>query len=263
MQAILQELFWTYLAIVSRYLLLGGIFFLVFYKIFRTRFSYRKIQLKFPNSKDYYRELGYSLLAVWMMAATSIPFFIGSWEAYNQIVYTWSELPMWYHLLCFPIMMVLHDTYFYWMHRMLHHPRIFKIAHLVHHRSTNPSPWAAYSFHPIEAFFESLIGPIILLIMPVHIGLFIGFFIFQIVYNIYGHSGFEFFPKGFDKHWLGRWINTSVHHNLHHKYFNNSYGLYFTMWDRWMGTMHPKYEKTYMEVTNRKILSNQKKLRPY
>lgn len=251
MQDFLQELFGTYFIIISRYLLLGGLFFLIFYIVFKQHFAYKKIQLKFPKNKDYFRELGYSLFAVWLMAATSAPFFLAPLNSYNQIFFEWEAMPIWYHLLCFPLMLFIHDTYFYWMHRMLHHPKIFKVAHLVHHKSTNPSPWAAYSFHPIEAFFESLIGPIILLIMPVYIVLYIGFFFFQIVYNIYGHSGFEFYPKGFDKHWLGKWINTSVHHNLHHKYFDNSYGLYFTIWDRWMGTMHPKYEQTFAEVKNR------------
>lgn len=252
MEAFWNEFMGTYFAIVSRYLLLAALFFTVFYKIFKDRFSYRKIQLKFPANKDYIREVSYSIIAVMFMAATSAPFFLEPLSAYNQVFYDFSARPTWYHILCFPIMMLLHDTYFYWMHRTMHHPKIFKIAHLVHHKSHNPSPWAAYAFHPIEAFFESLIGPIILLLLPVHFLIFIGFFVFQIVYNIYGHSGYEFFPKGFHQHWLGKWINTSVHHNLHHKYFDNSYGLYFTIWDRWMGTMHPKYDTTFQEVKNRK-----------
>ncbi|MGL1488967.1 sterol desaturase family protein, partial [Vibrio parahaemolyticus] len=36
----------------------------------------------------------------------------------------------------------------------MHNKRIFKYVHLVHHHSTNPSPWAAYAFHPLEAVVE-------------------------------------------------------------------------------------------------------------
>ncbi len=252
MEIFFENLVKTYFVIVIRYLLLATLVFLVFYKIFKSRFAYIKIQLKFPENKDYYREILYSLLSVFIMAATSAPFFMEPLNKYSQVFYDLNQMPWWYHTLSFLGMVLLHDMYFYWMHRTLHHPEIFKTAHLIHHKSVNPSPFAAYSFHPIEAFFESLIGPIILLIMPINMFIFIAFFIFQIAYNVYGHSGFEIFSERFHRHWFGKWINTSVHHNLHHKYFNNSYGLYFTIWDRLMGTMHPKYDKTYKELKKRK-----------
>ena len=41
------------------------------------------------------------------------------------------------------------------------------------------------------------------------------------------------------------------HHDLHHKYFIHNYGLYFTWWDKWFGTEHPKYQVTFEEVTSR------------
>ena len=43
---------------------------------------------------------------------------------------------------------VLHDTYFYWTHRMMHHRWLYPWFHRVHHQSTNPTPWAAYAFAP-------------------------------------------------------------------------------------------------------------------
>lgn len=48
----------------------------------------------------------------------------------------------WYFICAFPIMIFLHDAYFYWAHRLMHHPKLFKIFHLVHHKSNNQSPWA-------------------------------------------------------------------------------------------------------------------------
>ena len=70
----------------------------------------------------------------------------------------------------------------------------------------------------------------------------------MIVYNVYGHLGYELYPKGFSRHWLGKWINTSVSHNQHHQYFKGNYSLYFTFWDRWMGTMRPDYEQRFEEL---------------
>lgn len=242
----------SYFIIISRYVLVASLFFVLFYVLLKNKISYKKIQLKFPKMTDYRREVFFSFISVLFFAGTSAPFFVEPLNQYSHLYFDINERPLWYYALCFPMMMILHDTYFYWMHRTLHHPKIFKIAHLLHHKSTNPSPWAAYSFHPIEGFFEALIFPIIILILPVHISALGLFFFFQIIYNVYGHLGYELYPKDFHKHWLGRWINTSVHHNLHHKYFDNSYGLYFTFWDRMMGTMAPQYDDTYEEVKARK-----------
>ena len=67
-----------------------------------------------------------------------------------------------------------------------------------------------------------------------------------------GHLGYEIFPKGMNRHWLGKWINTSVNHNMHHKYFHGNYGLYFTFWDRLMGTTRSDYDKVFDEVVKRR-----------
>jgi sterol desaturase/sphingolipid hydroxylase (fatty acid hydroxylase superfamily) len=37
---------------------------------------------------------------------------------------------------------------------------------------------------------------------------------------------------------------------MHHKFFVKNYGLWTTIWDRLMGTMHPKYEELYEKTTN-------------
>ncbi len=247
--------FIIYGAIAIRYLIIATIFFLIYYKFLRNKIAYKKIQQKFPKGSDYIRELKYSLLSVVFFGAFGVLALRSPISIYNQVYYDLNSLPIWYYMLCFPVMLIIHDTYFYWMHRSLHHPRIFKHAHLVHHKSTNPSPWAAYAFHPLEAILEAAILPILAFMLPLHITAIGLFFLFSIIYNVYGHSGFELYPKKFQKHWLGKWLNTSVHHNLHHKNFDNSYGLYFTFWDRLMNTMAESYEETYDEVKGRKKLS--------
>jgi sterol desaturase/sphingolipid hydroxylase (fatty acid hydroxylase superfamily) len=60
-----------------------------------------------------------------------------------------------YFFISVAVMLVLHDAYFYWTHRAMHRPRLFKVFHRVHHLSTNPSQWAAFAFHPLEAVVEA------------------------------------------------------------------------------------------------------------
>jgi sterol desaturase/sphingolipid hydroxylase (fatty acid hydroxylase superfamily) len=124
------------------------------------------------------------------------------------------------------LMLFVHDTYFYWVHRAMHHPALFKIFHRVHHLSTNPSPWAAFAFHPFEALVEAGILIIIPFILPVHPMAVALFLIIMMAYNVYGHLGFELYPKSFSKSKFGKWINTSTSHNQHHLHFKGNYGLY-------------------------------------
>src|SRR5690606_18739720 len=129
--------------------------------------------------------------------------------------------------------------------RFMHLPGMFRLFHKTHHLSHNPTPWTAYAFNPLEALVEACITPVIAFAFPVHIHVILGFFIFQIFFNVYGHLGFELYPKGFHKTRIGRWLNTSVGHNMHHKYFRNNYGLYFLFWDRIMNTLDKRYDEQF------------------
>lgn len=235
----------------SRYFIVALIGFLIFYVIFRRRFFFKKIQQKFPANNDYFRELGYSLLT--MLIFSSVIVFLNS---PTIVIYTTryqsiDEYGWFYYFSVFPILFIMHDLYFYIMHRIMHHPSLFKYIHLVHHKSTNPSPWAAYAFHPLEAIIEQGIVVIFYFTLPIHISHLAIFFLFSIVYNVYGHLGYELYPKGFNKTKIGRWINTSVNHNQHHQYFKGNYGLYTLIWDRIFGTIRKDYDAQFETISIR------------
>ncbi|MDW3646961.1 MAG: sterol desaturase family protein [Bacteroidia bacterium] len=230
------------------YFFYASIVFVLFYVILRKPLWYRKVQKKMPKLSDYGRDIMYSIISVTIFATVALTTFrfLGEYvNTYKEI----EEYGMVYYIFTWVYMFFIHDTYFYWMHRMMHMPQLFKHVHLVHHKSTNPSPWTAYAFHPFEAFLEAMIIPILAFGLPLHRYAIGSFLLFQIMYNVYGHLGFEIYPKNFHKTWIGRFINTSVAHNLHHKRFRGNYGLYFLTWDRWMGTVRNDYDKTYEETT--------------
>ncbi len=238
----------------TRYFVLAGFVFLLFYKLIKKRVSYKKIQQKFPHSRDYAREIGYSISTICIFAL--VPLVIIDVRPIRSHTFFYTNIDQYgwvYFFLVFPLMFIIHDAYFYWAHRLMHHKKLFRLFHLVHHYSTNPSPWAAYSFHPLEAIIEAGIFAVFLFTFPVtplHLGI---FFFAMIVYNVYGHLGYELYPKGFSTHWLGKWINTSVNHNQHHQYFKGNYGLYFLWWDRWMNTIRKDYDNQFNEVKGRTI----------
>jgi Delta7-sterol 5-desaturase len=230
-----------------RYAILASVAFLIFYVLFPKQFQRIRIQKIFPKPIHYYRDIFFSLLSVALFATVAyFTFFLA--RPYNNIHYGHiSDYGYGWFALSFCWMLFLHDTWFYWMHRLMHHPALFKTVHLIHHKSTNPSPWTAYAFHPLEALIEAGIAPLIAFTLPVNRFAFMFFMLFQILYNVYGHLGYELYPKGFAGSRIGRWINTGTAHNMHHKFFKGNYGLYFLFWDRWMGTLRKDYDKAYKD----------------
>ena len=236
----------------GRYFLIAGIAFSLYYLVFRNRLLYKKIQTRFPGNTDYLREMAYSVLTICIFAFVSLTLFTNPTIAPHTTRYLDINQYGWpYYILAYPLMFIMHDTYFYFTHRLMHHKRLFKWFHLVHHQSVNPSPWAAYAFHPLEAVVEVGIVVIFLFTIPIHKTHLMIFFLMMIVYNVYGHLGYELYPKGFSRGRIGRWINTSINHNQHHQYFKGNYGLYFLFWDRVFGTVREDYDAKFEEVKTR------------
>ncbi|MEY4269048.1 MAG: hypothetical protein RLZZ58_264, partial [Pseudomonadota bacterium] len=117
------------------------------------------------------------------------------------------------------------------------------------HRSTTPTPWAAYSFAIPEAMVMAAFVPLWQLFVATPFWVLFTFLNWQIIRNVMGHAGHELFPRWWLASPLTRWINTTTHHDLHHGGgFNHNYGLYFTWWDKMMGTEHPHYAQRFAEV---------------
>ncbi|THD62794.1 sterol desaturase family protein [Phenylobacterium sp.] len=142
-------------------------------------------------------------------------------------------------------MILGHDAYYYWVHRWMHHPRRFRAFHRRHHRSHNPSPFTAYSFDVREAVMMVSFVVLWPLVTPTPWGVIPLFIVHQIFRNTLLHSGYELMPARADGRPLIDWLTTTTHHDLHHAEAGYNHGLYFTWWDRWMGTEHPDYHARY------------------
>jgi sterol desaturase/sphingolipid hydroxylase (fatty acid hydroxylase superfamily) len=143
---------------------------------------------------------------------------------------------------------LIHDTYFYWTHRWMHHPSVYRWVHAVHHRSTAPTPWAAFAFHPIEAVIESgSLVPLVWLV-PLHPGAILISVIYLALMNVLGHLGYEFFPAWVARTGLWDWQNVTTHHDWHHRTMRGNYSLYFNFWDRVCGTNDPAYRAQFLAL---------------
>jgi sterol desaturase/sphingolipid hydroxylase (fatty acid hydroxylase superfamily) len=231
-----------------RYLLFAGTLFLIFYVWKKKNYWYLKIQQQFPGKKYVLTEIKYSFFTVIIFGIVIMEVMWASKNRYTLVYYPIDKYGWPYYFFSIILMIVVHDAYFYWTHRLLHWKPLFKWAHKIHHMSHNPTPFSAYAFHPFEALIEISIIPLLVFTIPYHVSAISVFSVYTLLLNVGGHMGFEFFPKGFATNKWFKWHNTATHHNMHHRFIKYNYGLYFNFWDRIMKTNHPKYEETFDEV---------------
>lgn len=201
----------------------------------------RVVRIRPVAADQRWREFLRSLRTVVIFSLVGTSVFVG----YRMGIHRVYEDPLAYGWIwlaaSLPVVVVLHDTWFYWTHRLMHSPRLFGKVHRTHHLSVAPTPWTSYSFSSAEAFVQALFLPVVLLVVPVHQAVLFAWMIWMVLRNVMGHSGTELLPRRWLAGWWGRWLTTTLHHEMHHAYGHANYALYFTWWDRWCGTEHPEY----------------------
>jgi sterol desaturase/sphingolipid hydroxylase (fatty acid hydroxylase superfamily) len=159
----------------------------------------------------------YEVLYFWALANHKIPYV--DWASHPVYFAVWLCLiPFW------------RDLHFYCVHRLIHWGPLYKAAHYLHHKNTNPGPWSGLSMHPVEhlLYFSVVLIHFIVPSHPIH-------FLFNseqagAFAPATGHHGFEkplaekAFPSG------------SYFHYLHHRIFTCNYGGDELPLDRWFGT---------------------------
>ena len=182
----------------------------------------------------------FQVLTMWMMANGYIP------------TLTFAENPIWFilALMLLPIWSAFH---FYWVHRLLHAPFLYRHVHSLHHRNVNVGPWSGFSMHPVEHFIylTSLLIHWIIPTHPIHL-------YFHVIYLGPGaamtHTGYEdLLIKDKRRLALG-----TFYHQLHHRYYECNYGNQEMPWDRWFGTFHDGSDKATQETRQRKKAMYQK-----
>lgn len=234
------------------YIIIVVPFFLIFWVFLKDYFKKRRIQEKPKSSPAIWRrELLYSFSTLVIFTILDVIIYALQQMGFTSMYENISDYGWAYFAFSVLYMIVLHDAWFYWAHRFMHVPKVYKIVHKIHHDSTDPSPFAAFSFHPLEALVESGAYLIFSFAFPLHLFALITWQLIQMVLNVIAHLGYEIYPKGFNTHWLFKWKAPSTHHNMHHERFNGNYGFYFTWWDKWMGTEIKNYDSNYEKVQER------------
>ena len=160
------------------------------------------------------------------------------WDKFGWTrLYTKPSLyPLWWLPASIFVYLALHDTWFYWTHRWMHRPVIYRRVHAVHHASHPPTAWAAMSFHPWESLTGAVVIPALILTIPIHVAALGLVLTIMTVMGVTNRMGWEMFPKRVVQGTAGNWLITASHHQLHHQRNKCNYGLYFRFWDRLCST---------------------------
>ncbi|MEM1136449.1 MAG: sterol desaturase family protein [Bacteroidota bacterium] len=242
LEIFLATSFFTFLAIFFRYVILAALLDLFFSVFFKKEFVAKRISQKPRSNTTLKKELIWSGITSAIFAVTGVLMLVLWQNGYTKVYIIWEEFFWWYYPVSILLFLAIHETYYYWLHRWMHRPGIFQLVHKAHHESITPSPWTAFSFHPLEGILQALILPLFLLIFPIHYTAVVFLLLFMTLSSFINHLNVEIYPTGFEKNKIGKWIIGATHHTLHHTKFTANYGLYFTFWDKWMDTESPEYE---------------------
>ncbi|XP_003415841.2 methylsterol monooxygenase 1-like [Loxodonta africana] len=143
-------------------------------------------------------------------------------------------MPRWYMLLlrCFGCA-VIEDTWHYFLHRLLHHKRIYKYIHKIHHEFEAPFGMEAEYAHPLDLLILET-GFVLAFVLLCDHAVFLWVWLtFRLIGAIDVHSGYDipFNPLNLIPFYAG-----SRHHDFHHMNFTGNYASTFTWWDRIFGT---------------------------
>jgi sterol desaturase/sphingolipid hydroxylase (fatty acid hydroxylase superfamily) len=240
-----------FIIITGRYFLVAGLFYLVFYVWFPSRWKTRKINKRKYKAGQLRKEMKWSIINALLFAVTASVTVI-LWQKGYTKVYTETGLYGWWYLpVSLLILMLVHETYYYWIHRWMHIPSVYKRVHKVHHDSKIASPFTAFSFHPLEGLLQAIFLPIMLLLLPVHYYVIIIQLTIMTFSSVINHLDIEIYPPEKNPFW-SKWVIGATHHSLHHKQFKYNYGLYFTFWDKIKKTEHPEFKKILEGITMKK-----------
>jgi ring-1,2-phenylacetyl-CoA epoxidase subunit PaaE len=236
--------------------------FIIFWVVFAGFLSNKRIQTSKRAGFDQIKDEIYNTILVTIASTlfTGIIFFFKD-SGWTKFYVDTGKYGWWYEILAIVLVLLVSDGWFYWTHRWLHHPKIYKYVHAVHHKSLDTTPYTTFSFHPIEGVLNTVWVLPLVMVMPVSLFALGIVQVFGMFNNIKSHFGYELYPKFFGKVFPFNMLITSTHHNIHHTKYNGNYALMIRFWDIICGTEIIETQEVFEEINDRKnttIIENTK-----
>jgi len=150
---------------------------------------------------------------------------VNSWLSVGTIL-SWWVLPQIF------ILFLWNEVHFYLCHLLLHTKFMMRNIHHVHHHSKEPTVYATFSFHWIEAFLLGTVIFLPLILYPFHLLALLSLPLMSLLINLLGHSNYDLFSKRDAKNVL----KFSYRHSIHHKRGKGNLGFLLPWLDQLFNT---------------------------
>ena len=187
-------------------------------------------------------EIRQTMISMPLMAILTTTFFLAEVRGYAKMYDSARDatFPL-YNFLQFPIFILFTDFFIYWIHRGLHHPRIYKHLHKPHHKWIMPTPYASHAFHPLDGWSQSVPYHVFPFILPLQKFAYVVLFVFINIWTILIHDG-EYVANS-------PILNGAACHTMQHLFFRYNYGQFTTLWDRLGGSYRQPNEELFQRET--------------
>src|SRR5580658_3189661 len=176
---------------VGMYLVLGGALYAHFYLRRRTEGARWKCQPdRWPSApmRSYDLRLGLFNITLGSLASGGLAYLIATGRfQHGAYVQLGGRGPL-VALLSGVAYFLLTDLLLYWAHRLYHRPALFRSIHRFHHRNTTPTPFTAFSMHPVEFLTYESVSLLPLLFLPVYAPAAIAVLLYSDVMALIQHS---------------------------------------------------------------------------
>ena len=199
-----------------------------------------KIPQPLRKPGDTIRELACTIIGLTLVSGLILVFaFWMTGHGWMKVYLDRDLYPFWYYVVSFPLAIFSLDTFFYFMHRLLHRGWAYDHIHHVHHRSIHTGPLSGTSFHPLEFLTFYSFPYVLALFLPLHIDVLNVISWMTFFFVTLSHSGMDPLPESFRLHRILSLWNSPTHHHLHHHIGKGNYSLFFNLWDRILKTNNP------------------------
>jgi lathosterol oxidase len=189
----------------------------------------QRLDVRAMRPKQVVAELAWSLSSVVVFGLGSLSVW---WGVSQGLLSIESHAAGWRIAVECLLLVLWNDIHFYACHWLLHRPALFKHVHFRHHRSQVVTPFAIYSFHPIEAAMLGSVMPIAMLFWDFSAAALLFLPLYSIVVNLMGHSNYDLFPS----RRTGQLTTFSRRHQMHHAQYRGNFGFMLPWLDRLLRT---------------------------
>src|SRR5688500_5321808 len=105
---------------VVRYIVIAGLTYLVFWKLLYEKLRPKFLYKQLPGKKDLAREIKYSVLTTFIFMLPALSNYVLRKYGLSKLYFDVGDYPTWWYVASFGIVLLAHDTYFYWTHRLMH-----------------------------------------------------------------------------------------------------------------------------------------------